>query len=84
MQYILSEEEYNDFINNEAKQLKEKDKIIFVLCQKIANNIPFTYWEFKKPRLWKCIISTDNDKSSYCDECQVRYICTYPNKKYSK
>jgi len=83
MQYILTEEEYHDLADLPDKIVGQKNEIIQKLCIKIANNIPFRFWDNKEPRLWKCFLEADRGKG-YCDECQVRKVCPYPSKLFSK
>jgi hypothetical protein len=90
MQYILTEEEYNQLKNDPKNQKSETDKIIADLCRMVADNkvikredvnkLDKSFWREEAP--WKCIRSTDYEW--YCDLCPVKKICTWPHKNYSK
>ena len=91
MQYILSEEEMQEFCNDRAslqellKILPRKDKLQ-KMCTKIAGEWPtFTGWDKKNPQPpepWGCILTVDYEH--YCDECPVQSICPNLNKNWSK
>lgn len=90
MQYILTEQEYNQLVN-ETKSIKEEYRnTINDLCQMVADNMPIAGWhakydknkttEGKSP--WGCIKS--EEYSWYCDDCPVKHICLEKNKRFSK
>ena len=86
MQYLLTEEEYNELrIQNNAKQ-RECDIIINDLCQTVANHLPVhvsdPHSPIQKQEPWKCIRSVKYEW--YCDNCPVKDICRWPNKVFSK
>ncbi len=84
MQYILSEEEYNNLTEKkESAILLEKNKLQ-KLCTEIAITMPLTIRHDKKEvRPWGCILDKEHD-SWYCDQCPVRIICPNDHKKISK
>jgi hypothetical protein len=70
MQYILTEEEYDDLVLATAdakdqyedlldEKEKEKNKIIQELCTKIADTMPIKYWGSKELRTWGCKITEE-------------------------
>jgi len=89
MQYILTEEEYQQLVDAPKLIEQEKDKIIMALCRRVANTEIvkvswMTYDESKGhvPEPWGCIL--DAASEWYCNECPVRKICPYEHKNFSK
>lgn len=80
MQYILTEEEYNELKSKPQKIKHEMQQIINKLCQRVCDSepIPDAYWveEGEEPEPWGCKESKDFEW--YCDECPVRNICQLP------
>jgi len=80
MQYILSEEEYQDLLDKAKEQKILAKKKLQDLCTKVANHMPVLYWGRKEPEPWGCMRSIDD---WYCDDCPVQDVC--PSlKQYSK
>ena len=76
MQYILTEEEYNELKKKQRYSIELSKNKLQTLCTYIADNMVLTKgWAKGNP--WGCILSTDNEH--YCDECPVQEIC--PNDK---
>lgn len=83
MQYILSEEEYNELLRRATARKIELDKKYQNLCTKIADELPIDAgWRSVEPAPWGCILT--KKREWYCDRCPVKEICPYPNKHYSK
>jgi hypothetical protein len=83
MQYILSEEEYNNLITNANIRKKEDQDIINKLCQMVADYKPVkVYWNKESLEPWGCWHSRE-EHEWYCDECPVKKECGLP-KNYSK
>lgn len=92
MQYLLSEEEYDELHRNHKQEIAELRIKITDLCMRVAMSevIPDP-WDMHRPEgepkegPWGCIRSKDPQKDPmYCDECPVDDICRYPGKEYSK
>lgn len=90
MQYILSQEEYDELKAKKNLDFKMKTKELQKLCTKICDTMPVNWgWGNHDgrtdPKPWGCILSVkDNDYEWYCDTCPVTEICPYPNKNWSK
>jgi len=88
MQYLLSEEEYNELKDKSYLLSKETKEKLFKVCQLACNNVPVhVSWadEDNEDEPWMCIISgAGNVCDSYCDECPVQKECPYDNKQWSK
>lgn len=91
MQYILSQEEYDDLKN--AAQGRERSiklaatKKMQALCTKIADTMPVKFWNNKEAKPWGCFLTVEKanpDGEWYCDECPVQEICPSTRKPYSK
>lgn len=78
MQYILSEDEYQEF-KNKSSLIKLNESELQELCTKIAQNMPVE--SFLGYKAWGCVIAKDID---YCDYCPVKKICPYKRKRFSK
>jgi len=86
MQYILTQEEFDEL--NKVKQHKfdVTTKQLQKLCTKIANEMPVTWgWGGPDPKPWGCIHTRleDDNEEWYCDECPVKSICP-STKNWSK
>ena len=82
MQYILSEEEYNNLLTNANIRKKEDRDMINKLCQMVADHKPVKVYWSKEVEPWGCI-HTRGKNDWYCDECPVKKECGLP-KHYSK
>jgi len=86
MQYLLSEEEYKNLINNKQAYNADKNKKLQEFCTMVADNLPTTEsWFDKKvePYKWGCIL-TQHDSEHVCDCCPAEEICPYEHKAWSK
>ena len=86
MQYILSQEEYNNLTNYKSALEQKNRAELQALCTKIAQNMPVTtvdFWgkESTEKHTWGCVLTRETD---YCDECPVKGICPHPYKEWSK
>jgi len=84
MQYILSQEEYDELRKKRNREWALTQKQLQKLCTKIADEMPVKWgWgEPDDPKPWGCILSTKHEW--YCDKCPVQEICPSPNKSWSK
>lgn len=83
MQYILTQEEYNELIKKKELQLQIQMGDLQELCTKIANEMPISYSWKKEIEPWGCILNNP-DRTCYCDDCPVQEICPCPFKRWSK
>lgn len=84
MQYILTEEEYQNLVDFKKKDnLKEKEKLE-KFCTFVANNLPIESYGYKEKQAWGCIRGRVDVDEWYCDKCPCRAICTYEHKNFSK
>jgi hypothetical protein len=82
MQYILTQEEYNELVHTKNKQKLGNQKELQDLCTKIADTMPIQWtWGDKALEPWGCI-HTRYDW--YCDDCPVQKICPETSKEWSK
>lgn len=83
MEYILTEEEY-DNLKQASKQAKLRpEETINALCKEVA-----TWKQIKIEGLnylasYGCI-QNDINNPEVCDECPVESICTYQHKEFSQ
>lgn len=78
MQYILTEEEYED-LKDEARSgyTKKQQKQLFKLAHYLAENMPINSWK-GKGEPWNCVYDEngkEHEEEWYCDECPARLIC---------
>ena len=88
MQYILTQEEYNELLAKKKTEIGLYKEKLQNLCTKIANEMPITRsWDKNNKSPWGCIL-TQKDKDGYldwyCDNCPVQYICPYEYKEFSQ
>jgi len=84
MQYLLTEEEFNDLHEGHANEIFVIKERLQKACTLAAEHTPvkLPWAEDDDPVPWGCV--RVNDHTSYCDECPVRKICPYEGKRYSK
>ena len=82
MQYILSQEEYDDLKNIKKKTIEMQEKKLQELCSKIANTMPAGVSWIGVDNPWNCVLTVDYEW--YCDSCPVVDICPHPYKEWSK
>jgi len=88
MQYILNQDEYNEFMSlkKQAKEVPDKDKLM-ELCRLAAEHVPVKprWAPDKPPAPWQCIYDEEgNSRHHYCDECPAKRVCPAKNKRWSK
>ena len=86
MQYLLSEDEYNDLTDKKTNATKCSTEQLQKLCTLAAIHVP-TNRDFdpddKSP--WGCILTTDTDNwTCYCDNCPAQDVCPEPKKLWGK
>lgn len=88
MQYILTQQEFDDLKATQALDLRLKKEALQELCTKIADTMPINRdWCHKEPASpWRCIITVSKEGKNhwYCDDCPVREICPKDYKSWSK
>lgn len=77
MQYLLTQEEYQELQAAAVARSDEATQMIQTLCTLAANHVSVA--EIGKP--WGCILT---HKSGVCDQCPVEAMCPYRYKKWSK
>ena len=78
MQYLLTQEEYQELQAAAVARSDEVTQTIQTLCTLAANHIPVDSIGGKP---WGCILT---HKSGVCDQCPVETMCPYRYKKWSK
>ncbi|ADQ53206.1 hypothetical protein 65p198 [Aeromonas phage 65] len=68
MQYILTEEEYQDLKKKHILQLDIQKNKLQKLCTKIANTMPVFYWGNKEASIWGCIHNEQIEREDYLGE----------------
>lgn len=96
MQYILSQEEFDQLKNESANAIKKVTADLQTACTLVADHMPIKHpWASASVIVgvsasmelpWGCIITrkSNDDWYWYCDHCPVRKICPHPNKNFSK
>jgi len=88
MQFLLSEEEYNQ-LKSKRIELQEKDKRkLQTFCTMVANSLPVKFWDRKEAEIWGCVLNKETTgqpaSCGYCDQCPSVDMCPYENKDFSK
>ena len=97
MQFILTEEEYNNLKKENKEELARMRKVVNTLCMDVARYKPtFKGWSgAEEPHPWGChhidysdgknppSAYSDDACYGYCDECPVQHACTL-SKEYSQ
>jgi hypothetical protein len=83
MQYILTQEEYDELLARKRHHIELKTAKLQELCTKIADEMPVKWgWGGPDPKPWGCILSADC--GWYCDQCPVQEICPCDTKDWSQ
>lgn len=83
MQYILTEQEYNDLKTLQRKAIELDSQLLQTLCTKVANEMPIIWgWGGEDAKPWGCILTKKHEW--YCDSCPVETICPNQFKEWSK
>lgn len=86
MQYILTEDEFEDLKSKARRMSAAATKKINDLCMEVAMHKPVRLpWnDEESPKVpWGCIHRKEPPHMEHCDGCPVREICTL-DKNYSK
>ena len=99
MQYILSQDEYDDLKAKQKLDLQMQNNHLQELCTKICDTMPVDWgWGGRKNdpnniKPWGCILTVEKKAKAkgntyyhdwYCDQCPVQNICPHPHKSWSK
>lgn len=84
MQYILTQEEYNELRAKQKLDLGMQKSKLQKLCTLVADTMPVSVsWVNEgKPEPWGCIITSGCWHC--CDECPVQDICPHEEKEWSQ
>lgn len=84
MQYILTQQEYDELRERKQHHIKLERSKLQALCTKIANEMPVKWgWGGSDPKPWGCRLS-DEEGDWYCDKCPVTEICPSDEKDWSQ
>lgn len=81
MQYILTQEEYDELKRDRKHNFDLSNKKLQELCTKICNEMPLKYEWINQIFPWKCILT--ETENHYCDNCIVQDICPNEWKRFS-
>jgi predicted transcriptional regulator len=84
MQYLLSEKEYADLIEDRDQRTRKGIQKLQEFCTKVANELPIKFWERDEATPWGCILTDEPGNHGYCDECPSQEICPHPSKRWSQ
>lgn len=86
MQYILSEDEYQELKSVKKKALNTDKRKLQQICTLAAIHIPIVpSWNPNAaPEPWGCVLASEDQDSDCCDECPVTSICPYEYKQWSQ
>lgn len=85
MQYILSEQEYDDLVKAKKRAEDAVRERLQEACTLAAKHTPIvSNWAPEMvPAPWGCVLDEESDPG-YCDDCPVNGICPYDGKRFSK
>lgn len=87
MQYLLSQEEFDELNTKREHEIQLSQKKLQKLCSTIANEMPILFWINKEATPWGCGLDPkdeDDHDEFYCDECPVQDICPNDHKHWSQ
>lgn len=79
MQYILSQQEYDDLKNRDTVLLKETTTTLQYACSAYVN-----YYNTINKMTISGLACTNGDPYIYCSDCPVVTYCPSKNKEYPK
>ena len=84
MQFLLSQEEFDELKARKAADDKATKETLQKLCTMVADHMPIDIpsWPGWKRGPWKCVINSKNEH--YCDHCPVEEICPNEYKHWSQ
>ena len=86
MQYVLTQEEYDELRAKQTLDLGMQKDRLQTLCTLIADTMPVK-WGWSKdeePKPWGCVLTAAKYHDEwYCDSCPVQDICP-ADKEWSK
>ena len=86
MQYILTQQEYDDLRRAQGALETVKKEALQKLCTEAANHIPVKRWgRTSDSRPWGCILDGESPNyDGYCDECPAQAVCPHEDKDWSQ
>lgn len=87
MKYILSQKEFDSFLEKKENIDANTRVILQDLCTKVADHMPVPRsWVSKPaPQPWGCKITEEASGSEwFCDDCPVQNVCPSDDKEWSK
>ena len=84
MQYLLTQDEYDELVARAQTAEQQAEAILFNLCKEVADHKPVVWgWSrHEEPKPWGCIESRPGEW--HCDSCPVRNVCPNDCKQWSK
>lgn len=88
MQYILTQQEYDELRGEQRAKLLSNKAELQKLCTAAANHVPVPRpWAMgdKTPAPWGCILDPNSpNHDGYCDDCPAQGLCPHDGKEYSQ
>lgn len=87
MQYILTQQEYDDLRRAKGVLETAEKNELQKLCTDAANHIPIMRdWAPNQPPApWGCILDESSpNHGGYCDDCPAQAICPHDGKEFSQ
>lgn len=87
MQYILTQQEYDELRRDKATRATAKKDELQKLCTDAANHIPIvrSWAPNEPPEPWGCILTQGGPNAfGYCDDCPAQEICPHDGKEWSQ
>jgi len=86
MQYILTQEEFDQLKSDQEQRLAVDLGKLQRLCTKICNEMPVEWGWGGDPKPWGCMLTKENefDEEWCCDRCPVATICPCVDKRWSQ
>ena len=82
MQYILTQEEYDNLLNKGKEREQMNNDDLQKLCTMVADHMPIRFNDGEPMKPWGCGIN--KGFIWICDGCPVKKLCPYKFKKFSK
>lgn len=87
MQYILTQEEYDDLRRAQGVMQTNKQADLQKLCSAAANHIPIVreWAPNEQPAPWGCILDSESPNyRGYCDDCPAQSVCPHEYKEWGQ
>jgi hypothetical protein len=84
MQYILTQQEYDELTREKRLRTEEQDRELLEICIMTALHAPARN-AGSDSRPWGCVLAPiPQQRAPYCDDCPAQRVCPSKDKEWSQ